>query len=202
MGVLFRLRTIRRVLLLALAGAALLPAGPTAAQSKGKGQAPAAVSVDLHDVELLDQDGNKLLFKSEVIGDRIVAIDTFYTDCGLICPILSAIFADMQKKLGDRLGRDVTLVSLSVDPTTDIPARLKDYADGWNAKPGWVFLTGEDPNMTKVLQGLGLYAPNFTNHPAAFLVGDGKTGAWTRYYGFPSPKKLIEKIDELAAARK
>jgi len=201
MGVWSGSRTICVALLFVLAVAPVVPGRSFGAQVDKKGQTTAAVEVDVHDVELLDQDGKKLRFKSDVVGDRIVAIDTFYTDCGLICPILSAIFADMQKKLGDRLGTEVTLVSLSVDPTTDIPARLKEYADNWKAKPGWVFLTGEDPNMTRVLQGLGLYAPNFTNHPAAFLVGDGKTGAWTRYYGFPSPKKLLEKIDELLAAR-
>ncbi len=201
MGVLFRRRGMATVLLLALAGTAFFPGRSLGAPGAEKGQSSAPISVTLHDVELLDQDGNKLLFESEVVGDRIVAIDTFYTTCGLICPILSAIFADLQKKLGDRLGREVTLLSFSVDPVTDVPARLKEYAEQWKAKPGWVFLTGEDPNVTRALQGLGLYSPDFTSHPAAFLVGDGKTGKWTRFYGFPSSKKLLAKIDELLAAR-
>jgi protein SCO1/2 len=201
MGQRVRVVMLVLVLLLAPGGAPLLPGSGRAGAAPPKGKAVAEVEVDVHDLELLDQDGTKLRFKSEVIADLVVVIDTFYTDCGLICPILSAIFAELQKRLGDRLCEDVTLVSLSVDPVTDIPPRLKEYAATWKARPGWVFLTGKEPNMTRVLDGLGLYAPDFTAHPAAFLVGDGKTGRWTRYFGFPSPQKLLAKVDELIATR-
>lgn len=197
------LRTLSLVMLLALAGAPMLPGRSFVAQGKEEKPAGGAkpVEVELHDLELIDQDGRKVRFTTDVVGDRIAVIDTFYTTCGLICPVLSAIFADLQKKLGDRLGTEVTLVSLSVDPSTDIPPRLKEYAGQWKAKPGWVFLTGEEQSMARVLDGLGLYAADFTAHPAAFLVGDGKTGEWTRFFGFPSAGKLLARVDELTAAR-
>jgi cytochrome oxidase Cu insertion factor (SCO1/SenC/PrrC family) len=101
-----------------------------------------AVEVELLDLALVDQDGRKVRFKSDVIGDRLVIIDTFYTTCDTICPILSALFVNLQHKLGSRLGRDVVLVSISVDPGIDIPARLKKYAKRHGARPGWIFLTG------------------------------------------------------------
>ena len=157
--------------------------------------------VKLHDRVLVDQDGRKVKFVSEVIGDRFVVIDTFFTTCFQICPILSAIFMDLQDLLGSRLGKDVVLVSLTVDPVTDIPPRLKEYAQTWNAKPGWSFLGGEKQTVDLVLTGLGLYSSDFTAHPAMFLVGDGKTGSWTRFYGFASPEQILGEIDELAAAR-
>jgi protein SCO1/2 len=162
------------------------------------------IQVKLHDLELLDQDGRKVRFRSDVIGDRIVVIDSFFTTCGLICPILSAIFADLQEQLGDRLGKEVSLVSISVDPTTDIPPRLKEFAGTWEAKPGWVFLTGQKQTVDRVLDGdgLGLYSADFTAHPAAFLVGDGKNGGWTRFYGFATPEQIMGRIDELSAGRR
>jgi len=161
---------------------------------------PAQVRV--HDRTLVDQDGRKVKFASDVIGDRFVVIDTFFTTCVQICPILSAIFMDLQDQLGSRLGKEVVLVSITVDPVTDIPPRLKEYARTWNARPGWEFLGGEKQTVDQVLTGLGLYSPDFTTHPAMFLVGDGKTGSWTRFVGFVSPEQILGKIDELAAARR
>jgi protein SCO1/2 len=155
--------------------------------------------VKLHDLALLDQDGRKHRFASEVIGDRIVVIDTIFTTCGLICPILSSIFMDLQDELGGLLGKEVVLVSISVDPVTDIPPRLKEYAQKWKAGPGWLFLTGEKQTVDRVLDGLGLYAADFTAHPSMILVGDGRSGTWTRFYGFASPGQLKEKIQEMRA---
>ena len=198
------LRAISMAVLLVLTAAPFLPGRSFAAQ--GKDEEPAVTAkpaeVKLLDLELLDQDGRKVKFQSDVIGDRIVVIDTFFTTCGLICPILSAIYADLQDRLGDRLGKEVALVSISVDPNTDIPPRLKEFAGKWEAKPGWVFLTGQKTVVDRVLDGLGLYSADFAAHPAAFLVGDGKSGKWTRFYGFASPEELLAKIDELSAARR
>ncbi len=157
--------------------------------------------VKVHDRTLVDQDGKSVRFASDVIGDRIAVIDTFFTTCYQICPILSAIFMELQDQLGSRQGREVVLVSLSVDPVTDIPPRLKEYARTWNAKPGWVFLGGEKQAVDQVLTGLGMYAPDFIDHPAMFLVGDGRSGKWTRYFGFASPDQLLGRIDELVAER-
>lgn len=160
------------------------------------------VRVKLSDVELLDQNGNRVRFRSDVVKDRIVVIDAIYTTCPLVCPILSAVFADLQDALGDRLGKDVFLVSVSVDPLTDIPARLKEYAARWEAKPGWLFLTGEKGRVDEVLQGLGAYTADFTDHSAMVLVGDGRSGDWTRFFGFPSVEAVASKLAGLDARRR
>ena len=153
-----------------------------------------SAQVMLLDLPLLDQDGKTVRFRTDVVGDRIVVIDTFFTTCGLICPILGAIMMELQELAGGRLGRDLVLVSISVDPLTDIPPRLKQYAGKWEARPGWLFLTGGKPSVDQVLTGLGLYTANFADHPPSFLVGDGKTGEWTRFYGFATPEQLMERI--------
>jgi protein SCO1/2 len=178
--------------------------GPPPA-GRGTEGAPAEakpVTVKLVDHELLDQDGNRVRFRSDVVRDRLVVIDMIYTNCPVACPILSGIMARLQERLGDRSGKDVLLISISVDPKTDIPPRLKDYAKRWNARPGWVFLTGQQQRIDGVLRGLGTYAADFTDHSTVVLVGDGRTGRWARFYGFPSPGDLLEKLDELEALRK
>jgi protein SCO1/2 len=159
------------------------------------------VQVRLHDAPLLDQDGRKVRFATDALGGRIVVVDTFFTNCGLICPILGAIFADLQDLLGDLLDREVRLVSITVDPLTDIPPRLKKYSDQWEARPGWRFLTGEKKDVDHVLTGLGLYSADFTEHPPAFLVGDAREGKWTRFYGFATPEQLRSRVMELLEQR-
>jgi len=159
------------------------------------------VTVTLADADLLDQDGNRVRFRSDVVKDRMVVIDVFYTTCPLVCPILSATFSDLQDLLGDRLGREVFLVSVTVDPVTDIPPRLKEYARRWDAKRGWIFLTGARPDVDRVLRGLEAYTADFTDHPTMMLVGDAASGEWARFYGFPTPEMLSAKLDEFRAKR-
>lgn len=157
--------------------------------------------VDLLDLALLDQDGSEVKFVSDVIGDRIVIMDFVYTTCTTVCPVITAVFDQMQKRLGDQLGDDVVLVSVSVDPVRDTPQRLKAYATKYNARPGWIWLTGHKRTMDKVLDGLGAYTANFEDHPAMVLVGDGQSKEWSRFFGFPSPDRLMEQVNSLQAAR-
>ena len=157
--------------------------------------------VDLLDLTLMDQNGTEVKFASDVIGDNIVVMDFVYTSCTTVCPVLSAVFGQIQNKLGDQLGKDVTLVSVSVDPIRDTPQRLKAYSARHDARPGWIWLTGQKATMDEVLDGLGAYSPNFEDHPAMVLVGDGRTGEWSRFFGFPNPDRLMEQVNVYQAAR-
>ena len=171
------------------------------AMMKEKPKKAEATRVELLDNLLLDQDGRKVKFVSDVIGDRIVVMDFVYTTCTTVCPVISAVFSQVQTKLGDSLGKDVILVTVSVDPIRDTPQRLKAYSKNHNAKPGWIWLTGQKRKVDEVLDGVGAYSTNFEDHPAMVLVGDGKTGEWSRFYGFPSPDRLVDQVNKLRAAR-
>jgi protein SCO1/2 len=139
---------------------------------------------------------------SDVIGDRIVVIDFVYTTCTTICPVLSALFAQVQGKLGDQLNGDVVMVSVSVDPVRDTPQRLKAYAAKHRAGDGWVWLTGAKPTVDDVLTGVGAYSANFEEHPPMVLVGDGRTGEWQRLFGFPNPDRIMKLVNELQERRR
>ena len=166
---------------------------------------PKAARVTLHDLQLADVDGQTIRFKSEAVGNRIVVVGFIYTSCTTICPVTSAVFADVQqrliKTLGERFGHEVKLITLTVDPATDTSERLKAYAANFGSPGGWLWLTGEKPQVDRVLTGLGAYAADFTRHSGAVLVGDARTGDWMRFYGIPNPTDIVDRVDQLLAAR-
>src|SRR4030095_10984245 len=100
------------------------------------------INMSIPDVNVLDQDGNALHFYSDLIKDKTVAINFIFTNCTTICPPLAATFARLQKEMGDKVGKDVHLISISVDPLTDTPERLKAWGAKFKAGPGWTFVTG------------------------------------------------------------
>ncbi len=158
-------------------------------------------SVKLHDSVLVTQDGDSVHFVDDVIADRIIVMDFVYTTCTTVCPVLSAILGQVQERLGDRLGTNVHMVSVSVDPGRDTPERLKAYSESHRASAGWVWLTGEKTAVDDVLRGLGAYTPNFEDHPSMVLVGDARSGTWKRFFGFPGPEKILAAVEELEMAR-
>jgi protein SCO1 len=163
-----------------------------------------SINVKLHDLELVDEDGKRLKFKSEVIGDRVAVIVPFYTTCTTNYPILIFTFTRLQQLLGERMGKDVVLVSVSVDPRTDIPIRLKAFAKRNNAKPGWKFLSGDRNNLGQVLWGVGvIFSSNLEehNHIPITMVGSAG-GEWRRLHGFPSPEQVLNQVEEMLAARR
>jgi len=162
---------------------------------------PAAVQVKYGDTVLTDQNGRKVKLKSEVLGDKLVVMDFAYTNCTTVCPVLTALMAQVQTQLGEAAGKEVALVTITVDPARDTPARMKEYAAKHGAKPGWLWLTGPTGTVNEVLKGFDAYAPNFEDHPPLVLVGDTKTGEWTRFFGFSDPKDIVAKVNELRAAR-
>lgn len=162
---------------------------------------PSTVKVRYDDSQLLDYDAKPVKLKSDVIGDRIVVLDFVYTSCTTVCPVLSALMAQVQGSLDAKAAEEVRLVTISVDPARDSPQKMKEYAGRYGAKPGWVWLTGPTGRVNEVLKGFGAYAPNFEDHPPLVLVGDARTGQWVRYFGLNDPKLVIAKVQELRAAR-
>ena len=161
-----------------------------------------SADVDLRDRPLVDQHGQDVMFVSDVIGENIVVMDFVYTTCTTICPVLSALFRQVQDKLGADVGEEITLVSMSVDPIRDTPQRLKAYSAKHGAGDGWVWLTGPKPVVDEVLVGLGAYTTNFEDHPTMVLIGDGQTGEWKRLFGFPNPDRIVQVVNDMRERRK
>lgn len=149
------------------------------------------------DIPLVNQDGQEMHFYSDLIKDKIVVIDVMFTSCTGACPIMSTTFAKIQDRLGDRIGKDVHLISISVDPVNDTPAKLKEYAARFNAKPGWYFVTGPKENVDAVLKRLGQYVENREAHQNLFLIGNDKTGLWKKAFGLAKPEEIFPVVDSV-----
>ncbi|HYY42461.1 MAG TPA: SCO family protein, partial [Pyrinomonadaceae bacterium] len=127
---------------------------------------------------------------------RTVAINFIFTTCTTICPPLTATFRKVQQELGVRGGRDVSLISISVDPTTDVPERLLDFSAKFKAAPGWTFVTGSKPEIDQLLDALGAGVADKTQHTPMILIGNDSAGYWTRTYGLAPVATLLKAINE------
>jgi protein SCO1/2 len=189
-------------------GAAILPAGSSWGHDHGHHSAPAAVpatpqakAVKLSDTVLTDQDGRQVRLLSDVVADKVVVVSFLFTNCTDSCPVVSHTFSQLQDKLGDALESRVRLVSLTVDPARDTPSTLKAYSAQHGARPGWLWLTGPSANVTEALKGFGVYSANFERHPMVVLIGDGRSGKWTRFWDIDDAQRLIAKTNEYLAAK-
>ena len=164
-------------------------AKPAEAPSRNSG-----TRMSIPDVEVLDQDGNELHFYRDLIKDKTVAINFIFTNCTTICPPLAATFAHVQKEMGDKVGQDVHFISISVDPLTDTPERLKAWGAKFNAGPGWTFVTGEKQEMDKLLNALGAAVAKREDHTPAMIIGNDAKGVWTRTYGLAKTGQIVGLI--------
>ncbi len=150
------------------------------------------------DITVLDQNGKRLNFYTDLVKGKVVAINFIFTTCTGVCPPLTATFRGVQRQLETEAGRDVRLISISVDPTVDTPERLRDFAAKFNAGPGWTFVTGEKIEIDSLLRALGAAVSSKTDHTPMILVGNDRVGHWTRAYGLSSPTALVKVITETA----
>jgi protein SCO1/2 len=199
--------TARAALLVVLACVAQIAWSHEGHMHEHGAQAPAAAPamtrpVKLSETQLLDQDGHKLRLASDAVGGKVVVVTFVYTNCADTCPMVSHTFSQIQEQLGALMEDRVRLLSLTVDPARDTPARLKEYAANFNPKRGWLWLTGEQANVTAAQQAFGITIRNPENHPAQILVGDPKSGRWTRIYEVDQPQQVLAKVNELLAAQR
>jgi len=149
------------------------------------------------DVQLTTQDGASVRFY-DLIKGKTVAIELIYTSCRFACPLETARLAQVQRLLGDRMGRDVFFYSISIDPEHDTPAVLKAFAETFHAGPGWTFLTGQRADIERLARKLGLYStPNPEDkdgHVPALLIGNEATGDWMRASALDNPNMTATMI--------
>jgi cytochrome oxidase Cu insertion factor (SCO1/SenC/PrrC family) len=157
--------------------------------------------INIPDTELLDQNGRKIHFYTDLVKGQTVVINFIFTTCTTICPPLGATFARVQKELGDKVGRDVRLISISVDPATDTPERLKAWGEKFHAGDGWTFVTGNKPQVDELLRVLGASSARREDHSPTVLIGNDAHGSWTRTYGLANTSKLLQIINDAMAGK-
>jgi protein SCO1/2 len=151
------------------------------------------------DVEVVTQDGETVRFYSDLVEGKVVAMNFVFTTCTTICPPMGAIFGQLESRLGERAGRDVHLISVSVDPTTDTPERLAEWAARFGRKPGWTLVTGDKATVDSLLKSLQVFNADFEDHAPVVLLGNDAEDEWTRAYGLAPPETLAGILDSLAS---
>ena len=149
------------------------------------------------DVELINQNGEKMRFYSDLLQGKVVIINSFFATCQGSCLPLNQNLAKVQAALGDRLGKDVYIVSISVDPTVDTPPNLKAYAKKLQARPGWFFLTGSKENVDFALKKIGQFVDDKQDHLNIFIIGNERTGLWKKAFGLAKSEELVKVVDSV-----
>ena len=151
------------------------------------------------DVELVNQDGQKMKFYSDLLKGKIVIANSFFTTCTSVCPPMSQRIAKLQTQVQAQLGeraKDVIFLSISVDPETDTPEKLKEYATRFKAQEGWYFLTGTKKNTDWALYKLGQYVDNKDAHTTILIVGNEAKGLWKKTLVMSKVEDLVKIVQD------
>jgi cytochrome oxidase Cu insertion factor (SCO1/SenC/PrrC family) len=144
------------------------------------------------DVGVVDHNGKALNFYTDLVRGRTVAIQFIFTSCSTICKPLSAIFSELQREFADQ--PEVQLISISVDPGNDTSERLKSHATKFSAGPQWSLVTGKSSDIEQLLRALGAWTANRADHSGLLLIGNDRSGKWTRANGLAAPDSIADVL--------
>lgn len=147
-------------------------------------------------VPLTTHDGKEVRFFDDLIKDKVVAINFIYTSCPDTCPLETAQLVRVQNIMGDLVGKEVFIYSITIDPKVDTPEKLKEYRERFGAK--WTFLTGKKEDIIKLRKKLGLYIAEIqdgsNNHNVNMIIGNQKTGRWMKRSPFENAHLLADQL--------
>lgn len=150
------------------------------------------------DVPLTTQDGTTVHLYDDLLKGKSVAINVIYTSCKDECPLETARLVQLQRLLGERMGKDIFFYSITIDPKRDKPEVLKAYAEKYGVGPGWLFLTGKEEDIKLAIKKLGLSrrsdSASKDGHSASLMVGNEPTGQWMRNSSVDNPQFLATTI--------
>jgi protein SCO1 len=177
-------------------------AGSVAAQEPAPATAtnnstPSSAEKYFTDIVLLNQDGEKMRFYSDLLKGKTVIINSFFATCQGSCLPITRNLEKVQEALGGRLGKDAFMISISVDPTVDTPGELKAFGKKFHARPGWYFLTGSKENVDFVLKKLGQFVENKNDHQNIIIVGNDRTGLWKKAFGLAKSEELVKVVESV-----
>src|SRR5678815_1753628 len=168
-----------------------------AANAHAQEAQPSAAEKYFTDTVLLNQNGEKMRLYSDLLKGKTVIINSFFATCQGSCLPMSRNLEKVQEALGDRLGKDAFILSISVDPTVDTPPALKAYAKKLNARPGWYFMTGDKQNVDFALKKLGQFVDDKQDHLNIFIIGNERTGLWKKAFGLAKSEEIVKVVESV-----
>lgn len=154
---------------------------------------------------LVTQDGEAVRFYDDLVRGRVVMVNFAYTRCTGSCPRSTAQLVEVQRLLGERFGRDVTLLTLSLDPENDAPDAMRQYIAAHGGRPGWTWLTGRRADLEAIRRFVGftdrdpVLDADRTRHTTLVLLGNDRTGRWSTVPALIRPQLIVDAL--LRAAR-
>jgi len=147
-------------------------------------------------VLLRTQDGTPVRFYDDLVREKVVLINFFFTSCTSICPRTTDNLSKVDEALGDRLGREVRMISITVDPETDTPEVLRKYARQYRARPGWYFVTGSLKDIDLIRRRLGVNKDggDKTQHTGVLVYGNEATGQWAATAAMANPATIARSV--------
>jgi protein SCO1/2 len=176
----------------------------TAAEPARRGAARATAWPN---VPLVTHEGQAVTFYDDLIRGKVVAINMMYAECEGICPLATSNLVRVQALLGARVGRDVFLYSLTLQPELDTPQRLQEYAAMHDVQPGWVFLTGARADIEQLRYHLGFFDLNpvvdgdKATHTGMVRIGNDGYDRWTSASALALPEQIVATINHVDRTR-
>jgi protein SCO1/2 len=144
------------------------------------------------DVVLTSQDGRRVKLRTALSTSRPTILNFIFTTCTTICPVLTASLAQAQRSLGPE-AKNVQIISISIDPDHDTPAKLQDYARRFNAGEGWQFLTGDREDILAMLRAFDAYRGDKMSHIPVTFMHFAPDDPWVRLEGFANAQELMRE---------
>jgi cytochrome oxidase Cu insertion factor (SCO1/SenC/PrrC family) len=173
-----------------VAVASTASADTTAAESKARNY--------FTNLEVVDQNGQRLNFYDDVLKGKVVAINFIFTNCQGACPLMTKNLTFVRDMMGGEVGKSVHFVSISIDPTRDTPAAMKEFAQTHDADhAGWTWVTGDPDNLAAIVKKLGSYTDDPEAHTTQMLAANVRTAHWTKIAPNVPPKGIVERLNML-----
>lgn len=154
------------------------------------------VNYEVPDVGMVRQDGKKLVFSQELDDGRPVILNFVFVSCSAICPMLSHVFSKIETQL-NKDGKKAHLISISIDPESDTPATLTEYAKKFGAGSGWDFYTGTREASIAIQKAFNVYRGDKMNHTPVIFMRAYAGKPWIRLEGFISPDAVTGEYDNI-----
>ena len=158
------------------------------------------VSYTVPNLSLVRADGKNVSLVSEMNDGRPVVLNFIYTSCTSVCPVMSQLLSQFQQELGAERDQ-VHMMSISIDPEADTPARLENYARQYGAGSEWQFYTGTLDASIAAQRSFDVYRGDKMNHTIVTLMRAAPDKPWRRIDGFVTPDDLLAQYRHVVADR-
>ena len=146
------------------------------------------------EIELTTHEGKRVRLYEDLLRDKVVSINFIFTRCSDSCPAETAKLRDVYERLGDRVGQDIFMYSISVDPEYDTPEALNTYAEKFQIGPGWLLLRATESDVELLEKRFGLdldeSSEDPSDHNISLVMGNERTGQWIKRSPFDNPDSL------------